>query len=634
MNKTILILVFSILSLQSFATDTLQVELGALQVVAPAQKMYSDLGRVIYSINQKQIQTLPVRNIDELLETITGIDIRNRGVGNTQADISIRGGSFDQVLILLNGVNITDPQTGHHNLNIPVDLADVARIELLQGSSARLLGPNAFSGAINIVTASNQGRKVNARLTAGSFDTYSQAVSASLGTEKYSVFASTSRNTSYGYINNTDYEVKNSFAHGVYRTKSAGEFGLQLASQMKHFGANSFYTKKFPNQFEHTQTQLAAFDWKLNAKNYKVAAQAYNRMHYDRFELFRANINAPSWYTAHNYHLTSTSGAKAMAAYSSNFGKFSLTAEQRREHIISTVLGNDLTTVIPNKVDTGINFTKSKTRDISNVAFDYSLFLAKFYVSAGAAISNSNDFGIQPTWGVDLGYQVDDYTRLFTAINTAVRLPTFTDLYYKSATHVANPSLQPEKSTSIELGAKFQKNRLKADATIFHQMGNNIIDWVTMPGNTFSESKNLTKLNTSGLEISASYQADAYFIKNIGLSYAFVNQDKVAVGFDSRYALDYLRHKATLNVKHSIYEKISANWFLSYNDRNGTYIDFVTEKLVDYKPYFMFNLRIEAPAKYYTLFADINNIFNWKFADFGGLTQPGIHFNAGIRFHL
>jgi vitamin B12 transporter len=71
--------------------------------------------------------------------------------------------------------------------------------------------------------------------------------------------------------------VKNAFAHAAYRTKKAGEFGLQLASQMKDFGANSFYTKKFPNQFEHTQTQLAAFDWKLNVNNLKVTAQAYNR---------------------------------------------------------------------------------------------------------------------------------------------------------------------------------------------------------------------------------------------------------------------------------------------------------------------------------------------------------------------
>lgn len=633
MNKTFLLLVFSLLSFQLFASDTLQVELGALQVVAPAQKMYSELGRVIHTINQKEIQTLPVRNIDELLETITGIDIRNRGVGNTQADISIRGGSFDQVLILLNGVNITDPQTGHHNLNIPVDLADVERIELLQGSSARLLGPNAFSGAINIVTASKQGRKVNARLTAGSFDTYSQGVSASVGTSKYSIFASASRNTSEGYIDNTDYEVKNAFAHAAYRTKKAGEFGLQLASQMKDFGANSFYTKKFPNQFEHTQTQLAAFDWKLNVNNLKVTAQAYNRQHYDRFELFRTN--PASWYKGHNYHLTNTSGAKALAAYNTDFGKFSLTAEQRREHIISTVLGNDLATVIPNKIDTGINFTKSKTRDISNVAFDYSLFLAKFYVSAGAAISRSNDFGLQPTWGVDLGYQIDDYTRLFTAINTAVRLPTFTDLYYSSiGTHRANPNLKPEKSSSIELGTKYQNNRFKADATVFYKMGTNIIDWVVLPGDSLTQSQNLTKLNTSGFELSVSYRADAQFIKNVGLSYAFVNQDKVAVGFDSRYALDYLRHKVTLGMQHSIYNNISANWFASYNDRNGTYTDFATSMLVEYKPYFMLNLRIKAPAKYYTVFADINNIFNANFADFGGLTQPGIHFNAGIRFHL
>jgi len=110
------------------------------------------MGRVLTVVDRKAIQQMPVQNIDELLESISGIDIRQRGVGGTQSDISIRGGSFDQVLVLLNGVNITDPQTGHYNLDIPVDLSDIVRVELLQGSAARVYGPNAFSGAINIVT--------------------------------------------------------------------------------------------------------------------------------------------------------------------------------------------------------------------------------------------------------------------------------------------------------------------------------------------------------------------------------------------------------------------------------------------------------------------------------------------------
>lgn len=633
-NKQLLLVflfTFSVLQLQ--ASDSLRVELNTLQVTAPIQKIYSELGRIVHSIDKKQIQAMPVSSIDQLLETITGVDIRNRGVGGTQADISIRGGSFDQVLVLLNGVNITDPQTGHHNLNVPLDLADVERIELLQGTSARLLGPNAFSGALNIVTASKTGNKVNAHLTAGSFETLSQSVSASVGTEKLSLFATASRNTSEGYRDNTDYKTTNAFAHAQYRTKKAGEFGLQLAAQDKGFGANSFYSLAYPNQFEHTETQFAAFDWNLQLNALKLSAQAYNRTHYDRFELYRNNENAADWYKGHNYHLTNINGAKILGSVNTNIGKFALTFEQRREHILSTVLGTALTTPVENSREDNIFFTKEKTRNISNAAFDYSLFLNQFYVSAGAALSHSNDFGLQPTWGIDLGYELSKYARLFAAANSAVRLPTFTDLFYNGPTFLGNPELQPEKSTSIELGAKYQKNRFKADATVFYNIGRDIIDWIMPVGSTQSQSQNLTSLNTKGIELSANYSPKSTIFQNLSFTYAFIDQDKEATGYDSRYALDYLRHKMTASLKHKVHKHINASWQASYNDRNGTYTN-LSKQIVDYKPFALLNLRIEAPSKQYTVYVDANNISDTKFVDFGGLTQPGFNLLAGIRFHL
>ena len=139
-------------------SDSLTVNLSELQVNAAAKKLYSEMGRILTVIDKTEIKRSAVQSIDQLLDYVSGIDIRQRGKNSTQADISVRGGSFDQVLVMLNGVNITDPQTGHYNLDIPLNLADISRIEILEGSSTRVLGPNAFSGAINIVTE-NSDRK-------------------------------------------------------------------------------------------------------------------------------------------------------------------------------------------------------------------------------------------------------------------------------------------------------------------------------------------------------------------------------------------------------------------------------------------------------------------------------------------
>ncbi|MDD3489859.1 MAG: TonB-dependent receptor plug domain-containing protein, partial [Paludibacter sp.] len=218
--------------------DSIPVQLSAIEVNASKTKLYSEMGRILTVIDRAEIEKLPVKSLDALLENIPGIDIRQRGTDGTQADISMRGGTFDQVLILLNGVNITDPQTGHYNLDIPVELSDVARIEILQGSAARLLGPNAFSGAVNIVTEQNKNKSFSATVEGGSYNSYLGNLSASLAKNNFRNFASVTHKASDGYIANTDYRMTNAFLHSILKTSNAGKFDLQMAYQQKAYGAD------------------------------------------------------------------------------------------------------------------------------------------------------------------------------------------------------------------------------------------------------------------------------------------------------------------------------------------------------------------------------------------------------------
>ncbi|MDO9153018.1 MAG: TonB-dependent receptor plug domain-containing protein, partial [Paludibacter sp.] len=235
------------LSAGELKLDSVSINLTEIDVVAERNKIYSEMGRIVTVVSRNDIKKQSLQSIDDLLENIAGIDIRNRGVNGTQADISMRGGSFDQVLVLLNGVNITDPQTGHYNLDIPVDLADVVRVEVLQGSSARFYGPNAFSGAINIVTEKKTKRELTVHYTEGSFNTYTQSATGAIGNEKMQSFASISHKSSDGYRENTDFKIYNAFSQSVLRTANFGKFDLQSAYQQKSYGANGFYSLAFPN---------------------------------------------------------------------------------------------------------------------------------------------------------------------------------------------------------------------------------------------------------------------------------------------------------------------------------------------------------------------------------------------------
>lgn len=637
MRKISILVIFTCMFSSVIAeTPTEDVELNELEVSAGRTKMYSNLGRVINVIDKVEIEKAAVRSIDDLLDYVAGVDVRQRGMYGVQADVSIRGGSFDQILILLNGVNITDPQTGHYNLDIPVDLADVSRVEVLQGSAARVLGPNAFSGAINIITDEKEENNASIQTSAGSYGYLSNIISGNYSGEKISTFGSVSHKRSDGYIDNTDFNIAGAYLQNSLKTEKAGKFSLQLAYQQKSFGANSFYSEKFPNQFEHTKTMFSALDWSLKSGSWSFNSQAYWRQHHDRFELFRNFVGADDfpWYTAHNYHQTDVTGGKLGASLSWEYGKTTLGLDVRNEHIFSTVLGEDIES--PKKVPFEHNktFTKEANRLLSTVFLDHSLVLGKWYASAGAALTHNKQFGIHINGGADLAYRPTAYSRIFVAANSAVRLPTFTDLYYQSATQVSNPNLEPEKSTTFEIGTKINPINWTLTASTFYRLGNNIIDWVKTPEAEKWESRNLTNVNAIGFEMSGEYRLNGDFLQSLGANYSFLNLDKKAEGYDSKYALDYLKHKLVFNLNHSVWSKLSMHWDLAMFDRSGNYTDFTTNQPVDYAPYWMLNTKLIWKSERITLFTEVNNILNQKYVEFGGIEQPKINFNTGIKIAL
>jgi len=637
-NKIIYSVFFLLISLQSANSqqknDATTIQLTDVEINANSKKLYSEMGRIVTTIDKTEITKSAATSIDQLLDYVAGIDIRQRGTNGTQADISIRGGSFDQVLVLLNGVNITDPQTGHFNLDIPLNLSDVSRIEILQGSSARVLGPNAFSGAINIVTETNDKQALNAEITGGSFNTFGQSVSGSLGNDKLKTYASLSHKKSNGYMPNTDFEFLNVFSHSTLKTKNVGKFDLQLAAQQKDFGANSFYTLAFPNQFESSKTFMAALNWSFIKGNWSINAQSYWRRHHDRFELIRDSITIkPAFYKNHNYHMTDVTGGKLSASYISLLGKTTIGMDARNEHIYSNVLGVDMPDTIPAPFESKGFFTKESNRLLTTAMIDHTANFKKWYFSAGAAVSNSNAFGLNTFGGIDIAYAFTENIRVFADANSAVRLPTFTDLYYKSATQLANPNLKPEKSQTIELGTKIQQSDWKLDIIGFYRMGQNVIDWVKEPTATIWESKNLTNVNALGADISTAYYFQKGFINKLGLNYSYLQMDKSADNYDSKYVLDYLKNKVTVSLDHNIWAKLSATWKLGYIDRAGTYTD-KDKVLQNFTPYSLLDARLFWNDKHFDIYADVNNILNVTYADYGGLSQPGTNFYIGLRFKL
>lgn len=632
----LLVVFFTPIIYSQSTTDSLSIDLSEVQVNANRNKLYSEMGRLLTVIDKTEIKSAAVQSIDQLLDYVAGIDIRQRGINTTQADISVRGGSFDQVLVLLNGVNITDPQTGHFNLDIPLNLSDVTRVEILQGSSARVLGPNAFSGAINIITENGNKKALNAELTAGSYNTFGQSVSGNLTNEGLNTFVSLSHKSSKGYMANTDFDLSSAFLQSVIKTKNAGRFNLQLAAQLKDFGANGFYSLKYPDQREANKTFFSALDWSLTKGKFSLNAQASWRSHNDRYELIHS---APAGY---KYHLTDVLNAKLNGSYVSGLGKTTLGVSARNEHIYSTALGNS---ILPDSVaapfEKGIYFKNAYNRLVYSGMVDHSVSLGKWYLSAGVATSYSNDFKWTTYGGFDLGYFVNENVKLYASTNSASRLPTFTDLFFVNPVQQGNIALKPEQSQTFEMGTKINKLAWSLNADVYYRFGKNVIDWVKLTSTqTKYESMNLSSVNALGADFTTEYRFQHCFIKKMAIAYSYLTLDKVAVGYDSKYALDYLKNKVVLTMNHDIVGKLSASWAVAYFDRAGTY-DANTNPaagspaiITNYKPYTTLDCRLLWNDKYFDVFGDVNNILNTTYADYGGLVQPGINFNIGVRVKL
>lgn len=593
---------------------------------------FPQVARIVSVIGKDEIEAAPVQSIQELLEYALSVDVRQRGSHGVQADISVRGGSFDQTLILLNGINISDPQTGHHSLDLPVSLKNIDRIEILEGPAARVFGPNAFSGVINIITTPEGDSGVKVDVSGGQHNLADLNGSVHLKSRNLNQFIAVSRMSSAGYIDNTDFKIWNAFYESKLLTKP-GSLDFQIGRTNKDFGANSFYTATYPNQFEATKTTFASIKFE-SGKKIHLTPSIYWRRHQDRFELFRDN--PASWYTGHNYHLTDVFGSNLNAWFSSALGKTAFGAEIRSENIWSNVLGNPLSTPISVPGESGQIFTKSYSRTTVSYFAEHSVYLNKYTLSAGAMANRISDLGfgwnIYP--GVDASYLIASHLKLYGSYGKSLRMPTFTDLFYNGPTNGGNPNLKPEKATNFEGGLKYDRAGFTGSADIYYREGKDLIDWVRKNETDKWQTQNLTKIYTTGIEFSSVFYPEKFwnkslFVTRFGINYSYTELNKGDNNYFSYYVLDNLKHKLDIDITHKIWKKLVGSWRISYQDRNG-----MRTAAEAYKPFWLVNTKVGWKTESAEFYAMASNLFNTTYYDLGPVEQPGRWISIGINYRI
>ncbi|MGQ1889785.1 TonB-dependent receptor [Thermophagus sp. OGC60D27] len=622
-------------------TDSIsnKIRLAEVEVTARrAPALYTEVGRLITVIPRADIEKIPVRSLQGLLKYVMNVDVRERGPLGVQADLSVRGGSFDQVMILLNGINITDPQTGHHNLNLPVDLSSIDRIEIIEGPAARVYGPNAFSGAINIITATSRQNKVSAEIMAGGHGLYRLGGTLNHNWGNTTSYLSVNQSASDGYIDNTDFDLLNLFYQFRYQ-KNGESLNFQTGYTEKAFGANSFYTALYPNQFEETRTLFSSLGFQTG-QTIQLKPSIYWRRHHDRFELFRNGENAPDWYGGHNYHMTDVFGASVNAVIPWVLGKTSLGGEVRSENIWSNNIGYELHEPLEVPGEPDALFTKSYKRANASVFIEHNIKVGNFSASGGVMANFNSGLDDRMKWfpGVDLSYWVTSHLKWMASYNQSLRMPSFTDLFYQGPTNVGNPDLEPEEASSIETGFRYVSTALTGHLNGFYRKGTNLIDWGRKIGDDVYTTTNVNKINAWGIEVGATLIPASIgmpVIEKIEVSYARLDQDKKPIeGYESVYVLNHLAHKLNIGVDHKIVGDLSAHWNFLFQDRVGAFTRSVDAEMVEYKPYWLADVRVTWQKKGWRIFAEASNLFDRDYYDLGELKRPGRWISAGLNFVL
>jgi iron complex outermembrane receptor protein len=609
------------------------------EVVVTASKVAMPLNlaaKQVTVISRQEIERAPVRSIEDLLNYVAGVDILQRGPHGVQADITLRGGSFDQTAILLNGINLTNPHTGHYSFDIPINISDIERVEIVQGPSSLVYGAGAFSGGVNIITKKDTKSNVYAKVEGGMHGLFGADTRGAIAGESYTHSLSTGYKRSDGYIPNSDYDIYNLLWQSRFDINGSN-IDFQAGLNDKAYGANTFYTAAYPNQFDDTQGLFFSLKGETNGK-LKLTPHIYWSRHYDEFQLIREGTpDKPSWYTDHNYHRSDVFGMNLNMQYASRFGITSFGGEFRNEGILSNVLGNAMEEPIG-------KYTKSDNRTNISYYAEHNFILNRITLSLGGLINYNtavtDKFDFYPA--INGTFRATNKLSLNASWNKATRMPTFTDLYYTTATHTGNSNLEAELSEAFEVGAKYNHHIVKGAIAVFNMAGKNMIDWVKPSPEALWESTNHTQINKKGVETNISFDfkewlGDNQPINSFNVGYMYIDQERVEDELISNYTLNHLRHKFTAGLHHDLIKNLTLSWNFRWQERNGSYVkysDLLPGERVDYAPFSILDVKANYKIRNTDFFVNANNIFNSVHVDLGNIPQPGFWLSGGasVRF--
>jgi vitamin B12 transporter len=614
-------------------------ELDPVSVTASlAPEKVSRTGRNVFIITGDRFTNLPVNSLDELLRYLPGIEVQMRGPAGSQSDIVLRGGTFQHVLVIIDGVRVNDANTGHFTSYIPISPAEIDRIEILKGASSAIYGSDAVGGVIHIITKAFAVKPLtkkfsfHAQGTAGEYNLFNVNAGVLASNEKSIINAGFLSNNSNGqpqrgidgYFHNKTASV--SFGH--FFNKS-WHLALRSSWDERDFAAQNFYTT-FASD---TSIEKIKSSWsQLQLTN----THAKNKLQFDIGYKFLEDRFV--------------------------FNKVS-PANLNKSYLLQGLITDEYKIRKSSVLTSGVQFINKRIS--SNDRGKHNIDQAALFVVLNQQLGENFSFspGLRLDWNeisgtelipqINVSYKVKKWQFRGSAGKT-IRDADFTERYNNygkalvTSGRVGNADLVAERSFSYEAGADyFVTDNIKISSTVFQRYHSDLIDYVTTPyaqmprkdnlspAGTYALAKNISKVTTTGVE------TDIQFTKKIN------EQQRIW----STAGIVWLESKSS-EATPSFYISSHAKWLMNFNVNysykwlsigvNGLYKKRQAQAaaspvIAPVSPdYFVLNTKLEASFLKNKLgvFIQADNIFDRNYTDLLGSQMPGKWLMAGVKVAL
>ncbi len=551
---------------------------------------FENLSRSVSVFTREDLRGLPVKSIAEVLAYAVSVDVRSRAPFGLQNDLSLRGSTFSQVLVLVDGVRINDSQTAHHNADIPVRMEDIERIEVLRGPGSSIYGADALGGIVHIITRRGA-EPARASVSWGQNGFVDGSFSTAFRKGRLAQSVGASGNRSSGFMADRDFR---SVSIGS-RTEIGDRSALFVSHLNREFGANGFYGPS-PSREWTNQTLVSLEHRDERPSGFKADYQAFYRTHGDRFIY---DVRSPGLYESR--HRTHAVGAGAKSKWTAAGGlSLILGGELGGDWIASESLGDH--------AFARTSLFGEAQWELGQSLTIYPGFRLDYYSRFGAAASPS----LSASWRITPRF------RLRSAAGRAFRIPTFTELYYRDPNHEADSSLRPESSWSAEIGLDFiPAGNWFGSAAFFSRYDKDVIDWVRVSAADKWRTANIHRIRTQGMELTLEHVFSPG--ATVAAHYSRITMDAGSLGLISKYVLDYARDSWSAATRFPMPLAFRCRQALTYKRR------------ADGRSYWLMDGRLERDLFRFTAALDFTNLLNSRYQEVRGVDMPGRWFILSLR---